>query len=32
MSMKVKKVVSATVMLAVGMTVGAVGTGLWNSI
>ena len=32
MSMKVKKVVSATVMLAVGMTIGATTTQLWNSI
>ena len=32
MSMKVKKVVSAVVMLAVGMTIGATTTQLWNSI
>ena len=32
MSIKVKKVLSATVMLAVGMTIGATGTQLWNSI
>lgn len=31
MSNKVKKVVSATVMLAVGMTVGTIGTQLFNS-
>ena len=31
MSMKVKKVVSATVMLAVGMTIGATATQLFNS-
>ena len=32
MSMKVKKVVSATVMLAVGISVGVTGAQLWNSI
>ena len=32
MSNKVKKVVSATVMLAVGMTIGSTTTQLWNSI
>ena len=32
MSSNVKKVVSATVMLAVGMTVGTVGTQLFNSV
>ena len=31
MSKNVKKVVSATVMLAVGMTIGATATQLWNS-
>lgn len=31
MSMKVKKVVSATLMLAVGMTIGATGVQLFNS-
>ena len=32
MSKNVKKVLSATVMLAVGMTIGATGVQLWNSI